>query len=292
MTLFSEFADRIEQDVPLGPLTWYRLGGPARWMFHPRDFDDLAGFVSRAREDDLPLKVLGGGANVLIRDDGFNGVVVRLDSGPFRSTAWDSDGARVGAGVDLMPLTRECNRRGRAGLEFMAGIPGTIGGAVRMNAGGRFGEFGAAVVGAEVLNEDGAVETWTHDRLAFGYRKSAVREEIVLSASLRLHEDDPATVAWRYDDCFSYKQKSQPLVDRSAGCIFKNPTDKSAGALIDSAGMKGYRCGTARVSTRHANFIVTDAGATATDVLRLIDLIRDNVAHVHGLILEIEVDIW
>jgi len=292
MNWSSEFAERMERDVALGPLTWYRLGGPATWVFHPRDSEDLSRFVSMAHDANVPFKVLGGGANVLIRDDGFDGVVVRLDAPYFREVDWGTQYVQAGAGVDLMPFSRECSRRGLSGLECMAGIPGSVGGAVRMNAGGRSGEFGDAVDAVEVLLEDGCVETWPRERLGFRYRGSDLDREIVISSRLRLKKDDPAVVSRRFEEYFRVKQRFQPLVDRSAGCVFKNPDDASAGALIDSAGLKGYRCGHAQVSTQHANFIVTESGASTDDVLRLIDLIRERVAAVHRTKLELEVDIW
>lgn len=292
MNWCSEFADRMERDAPLGRLTWFRLGGRVRYLFHPKDAEELVRMVGRARETQTPVKVLGAGANVLISDDGVDGVVVRLDAPCFKQVAWNHGEVQVGAGVDLMPFSRSCVKRGLSGIECMAGIPGSVGGAIRMNAGGRFGEFASVVHEVDVLCEEGRVETWTRDQLAFGYRSSAIRDEIILSARLRLQEDEPSRVAQRYDEYFDYKKRTQPLADRSAGCIFKNPPGQSAGALIDRAGLKGRRCGQAQVSTHHANFIVTGPDATAADVVRLIDVIRDRVNTVHGMELEVEVDIW
>jgi UDP-N-acetylmuramate dehydrogenase len=292
MSWFSDFANQIECDAPLGRKTWFRLGGRARYLFQPRDAEQLAGLVVRAREQDLPLKVLGRGANVLVSDDGFDGVVVRLDHAAFRRVERRGSRVEVGAGVDLMPFVRTCNARGLSGLECMAGIPATIGGAIRMNAGGRFGEFGRVVRYVRVLRPDGSTETWSRQRCGFGYRRSGVGENIVLSAELELVEDDPDRVRRVFEEHFAQKRDSQPLGDRSAGCIFKNPVGKSAGALIDQAGLKGTRCGAARVSERHANFIVARRGATASDVLRLIDLIRERVRSAFSTDLEVEIDIW
>ena len=177
-------------------------------------------------------------------------------------------------------------------MEGLAGIPSTVGGAVRMNAGGRYGEFGDVVREVELLCSDGHLETRSRAQLGFGYRTSAVKDEIVLSVRLELAEDDPVRVGQRFDECFECKTRSQPLTERSAGCIFKNPQGQSAGALIDQAGLKGVKWGGARVSERHANFIVADEGATASDVIRLIDLIRERVQKVFGTELQIEVEIW
>ncbi len=292
MSWWKGFANRIERDAPLGPWTWFRLGGPARYLFRPRDAEELARLLVRAKEEDVPLKVLGGGANVLISDDGFDGVVVRLDAEAFRTVRRRGTTLSVGAGVDLMPFTRHCSEQGLSGLESMAGIPGTLGGAVGMNAGGRSGELGNVVRQVSLLRLDGGRETWPHDRVGFGYRCSDIGDRIVLSAELELVEDDPHRVKRTYDEHLEYKRRSQPLAERSAGCIFKNPEGQSAGALIEGAGLKGAGYGRARVSRRHANFIVARSGAVASDVLHLIDLIRQRVRRIFGAELEIEIDIW
>ena len=161
-----------------------------------------------------------------------------------------------------------------------------------MNAGGRFGEFGEVVREVDLLRSDGTLDTWTREQVGFGYRRSALVDEIVLAARLELEEDDPGRVQATFDECFDYKMSSQPITDCSAGCVFKNPRGQSAGALIDRAGLKGASCGSARVSTRHANFIVADPGATASDVRHLIGLIRERVQDLCNVELEIEIDIW
>jgi UDP-N-acetylmuramate dehydrogenase len=246
----------------------------------------------RAREQDVPVKVLGRGANVLVSDDGFDGVVVRLDHPTFRRVTRRGSRLEVGAGVDLIPLARRCSARGLSGLECMAGIPATVGGAVRMNAGGRFGEFSEVVRRVEVMRPDGERESWTPDRCGFGYRRSSIDDHIVLAAELELREDDPIRVRQKFEEYFELKRATQPLGDQSAGCIFKNPSGRSAGALIDQAGLKGTTCGEARVSERHANFIVAQRGAKASDVLRLIDVIRERVLSLFSTELEVEIDIW
>lgn len=292
MNWLNEFASRARCDVSLGRMTWFRLGGPARWLVQPATVEELSTLVSLAREHEVPLKVLGCGANVLIRDAGFDGVVVRLDQPVFKEVRVDGSRVEVGGGVDLMPLARRLSEQGLCGLECMAGIPATVGGAVRMNAGGKFGSFGDVVKRVRVLGDDGAVEDWSRERVGFGYRKSELGRSIVLSATLELEEEDPALATERFQDCLDFKVSSQPLADKSAGCIFKNPPGTSAGLLIDRAGLKGTRCGGATISSAHANFIVVDRGATASDVLRLIDLVQKRVDRVHDTKLEVEIDIW
>lgn len=252
----------------------------------------MAKFVVRAREVSVPIKVLGRGANVLVSDDGFDGAVVRLDHSSFQKVTRRGTRLEVGAGVDLIPLARRCSAKGLSGLECMAGIPATVGGAIRMNAGGRFGEFSDVVRRVEVLRPEGAREFWTPGRCGFGYRRSNIGDNLVLSAELELSEEDPVRVRSRFEEYFEIKRATQPLADHSAGCIFKNPTGRSAGALIDQAGLKGTACGEARVSERHANFIVARRGARASDVLRLIDVIRERVRALFSTDLEVEIDIW
>ena len=161
-----------------------------------------------------------------------------------------------------------------------------------MNAGGRFGEFGDVVRSVDLLRADGSVTTWSHDRMGFVYRRTSIQDEIVLSARLAFLEGNPDRLKRAFDENFEDKSQSQPLGDSSAGCMFKNPEGRSAGMLIDRAGLKGVACGQAYVSDRHANFIVASEGATASDVLRLVDLIRERVYRLFGALLELEVDVW
>lgn len=161
-----------------------------------------------------------------------------------------------------------------------------------MNAGGRYGDFGSVVREVKLVKADGTIDTWHADKIGFAYRRSNVGDNIVVSARLELREDDPTRVRSKFDEFFEMKRKSQPLADHSAGCIFKNPQGASAGMLIDKAGLKGTRWGEAEVSQHHANFIVARRGATASDVLHLIDIVRDRVRQEFNTELEVEVDIW
>lgn len=285
-------AELLDVDVPLGPLTCYRVGGPARYLYSPKNADDLKAIARNAGQAHLPLKVLGRGANVLIRDDGFDGVVVRLDSDGFRSMRFEGTRVFVGAGCDLTQLCKTAAQRGLAGLECLAGIPGTVGGAICMNAGGKFGCIGDTVDRFDVLTPDGLVESRSRAQAQFGYRSCAIGDSIVLGAELVLVQQSRAEVWQRYREYWAYKKRTQPLADRSAGCVFKNPPGQSAGRLIDQAGLKGERCGGAVVSTHHANFIAADCDATADDVLRLIDRIRERVSKSFGQDLELEIDVW
>jgi len=282
----------MAHDTPLGRNTWFQLGGCARHTFTPDSQDDLARLIQRAREAEVNVKVLGAGANVLVHDDGFDGVVVRLNAQSFSRTIHEEGGFEIGAGVDLMSLSKRSSREGWTGLEFMAGIPGTLGGAIHGNAGGRFGEMSDVVTSVRVLDRAGQLKVLSHGEIGFAYRRTALNDAIVLSATLNLRRDDPTVTSRRYDEYLAYKLKTQPLSDRSAGCIFKNPPGASAGALIDRAGLKGTRCGGARVSERHGNFIVAEQGAQASDVLSLIDIVRRRVDETFATELELEIDVW
>ena len=292
MNWFNEFEERLEHDVPLSPLTWFKLGGRARHMYRPGTESQLARLLARARADDVPTRVLGGGANVLIRDDGVDGVVVRLDEPEFRRVEFDGNRVVAAGGADLMKLSRDCSHRGLAGLEGLAGIPGTVGGAIRMNAGGRFGAIADVVSSVRLLTLEGNIEVVSAADLEFGYRTSNIGRRIVLSAELKLGLGDPKRVLARFEEIWAQKKASQPCGANSAGCVFKNPPGDSAGRLIDQAGMKGERVGEATVSNDHANFILAHRGATASDVLNLVDRIRECVRRKFDIELELEIDVW
>ena len=189
-------------------------------------------------------------------------------------------------------LVLRCVRDGLSGLECLTGIPGTVGGCVRMNAGGAFGDIGNCVENVEVMTEGGEVFTRQRAELAFGYRTTNIAAKIILSAEFRLTEDDPHRILNQVKQIWIYKKNTQPLSQRNAGCVFKNPRGLSAGALIDRAGLKGRRVGGAYVSTKHANFILADPGATASDVLKLINIIREEVYKKSEVYLELEIEVW
>ncbi len=285
----------LERDVPLGPLTWYGVGGKAALLARPRDEAQLAALVQRCRSADVPVYVLGSGANLLVSDVGVDAVVVRLDAEPFVTMRVDGTAVTAGGGFDLFKLVLETARAGLSGLETVAGIPATVGGAVRMNAGGAYGEIGGLVRRVRVMNRAGEVYDRHRDGLRFEYRRSNVDEPIILEVEFELAEDDPDDLMRRVKEIFLYKKSTQPMADASAGCAFKNPREQSelsAGALIDRAGLKGFRLGGAEVSKKHANFIVTHAGCTASDVLAVIEHVQQTVQQRFGVTLEREVVVW
>ena len=292
MSLLKEFKEIVKQDEPLVRFTYLQLGGPAKHFVRPRTVEQLQAVMARCRQDDLPFHILGGGSNILVRDEGVRGVVLKLDSEAFTQVAIEGPRLQAGAGALLTTLITHSTRRSLAGVEVLVGIPGTLGGALRMNAGGRAGDIGQVVRRVTVMGTDGTITQRTRDELSFGYRESNIVEPIILSAELDLEEEDSQEIVQRMRKLWIIKKATQPLSLRSAGCIFKNPRGLSAGSLLDQAGLKGVCVGGAEVSERHANFIIANQGATARDVLRLIDMMRSKVAERFGVELELEIEIW
>lgn len=281
---------------PLGPKTWYGVGGPADVFVRPRNEDDLSRLLNRCAEAQVPVYTLGSGANLLVADDGVRGVVIRLDADRFSEVQRVNSHVSAGAGADLAKLVLTTAKLGLAGLEVLAGIPASIGGALRMNCGGKYGSIGPTVHSATVASMTGDVVTLEAADLKFDYRSSNLDAWTVISATFELAEQDPIELRERVKEVFAWKKSTQPLAEQSAGCAFKNPpaeaTDKSAGRLIDEAGLKGFAVGGAEVSTRHANFVTLKQGGSASDVLRLIRAVKQRVADHSGVQLEEEVVIW
>ena len=292
MKLFAGLEQIVKAEEPLGPYTWLGIGGPASYFITPRTTDELLAVARRCRENEIPVHVLGGGANLLIDDAGVKGAVIHLGQDEFRQVTRTEKGIRASAGADMGKLVLRCVRQGLSGLEGLTGIPGSVGGCVRMNAGGAFGDIGNAVESVQVMNEEGEIFTRCRDDLAFAYRSTNIAAKFVLAAEFRLVEDDPHRILKQVKQIWIYKKNTQPLARRNAGCVFKNPRGLSAGALIDKAGLKGRRVGGACVSEKHANFILVDPPAKASDVLKLINVIRETVYKKTEVYLELEIEVW
>jgi UDP-N-acetylmuramate dehydrogenase len=279
-TFLAERGISVRLEEPLGPYTTMKVGGPAEYFVEPRSPDQLAAAFRAARDCDLPVRLLGSGANLLIRDQGVRGVVIRLTHLNRR------DGLHVEAGYNFAKLVKETAAEGLGGLECLAGIPAQVGGAIRMNAGGRQGETANAVKYVDVMTPDGILRRLSKDQVGFRYRGTNLGDAVVLAAGFDLSSADG--IRERYEDVLGQKKNSQPLGTRNAGCMFKNPPGGHAGRIIDECGLKGLRVGNAHVSERHANFIENDGGATASDILRLVDMIQARAP----LALELEVLVW
>jgi len=291
--------DRLRANVPLAPLTTFRVGGPAEWLIETRSSDEIVRALQLAGAAGLPVTLLGGGSNVLVSDRGIRGLVIRPRGGEVR--AEDDGHVRADAAVTINGLVRWTINHGRAGLEAWAGTPGTVGGAIFGNAhfGGRL--IGDLVSSVRLAARDGTVADVDRGAMAFGYDRSRLQEsgEILLSAVFVVSAGDPAALRATARASLAFRKRTQPLDTPSAGCIFQNPEQGrdrvpdgipwSAGALVDRAGLKGATAGGARVSPTHGNFIVNDGNATAADIKRLVERCRQEVLSRFGVELREEI---
>lgn len=289
---FADLEAIVTENEPLAPHTWYKIGGPARFYVRPRSVEELQAASRRCLENDIPMYVLGLGANLLVKDEGVNGAVFKLDHEVWRRVRFNANTLEVGAGADMQKLVLRTVRQGLAGVECLAGIPGTVGGGVRMNAGGKFGDIGAVITRVMVMDNEGTVFERTKDDLVFEYRSTNIAAKFILGATMELEEEDPERIMRRTKEIWMYKRNTQPLNTKNCGCMFKNPRGLSAGALIDQAGLKGFSVGGAEVSEKHANFIVAHPGCKADDVLKLVKLIREKVFDKNQIWLDSEVQMW
>jgi UDP-N-acetylmuramate dehydrogenase len=292
-------AGRVRAQVPLAPLTTFRVGGPAEWLVETRSSDEMLTTLRAAHREGIPVTVLGGGSNVLVSDCGIRGLVIRPRGGEVRNV--DTDRVRADAAVMMNGLVRWTINHGRAGLEAWAGTPGTVGGAIFGNAhfGGRL--IGDLVTEVRVAAADATAIDVPAADMAFGYDRSRLHEtgEILLSAVFRVADGDPASLRATARASLAFRKRTQPLDTPSAGCVFQNPQHGidhvpegipwSAGALVDRAGVKGERIGGARVSPTHGNFIVNDGHATAADIRQLIERCKAAVRDRFGVDLREEI---
>ena len=282
-------AGRIEAGASLADFIWFRTGGPAEWLARPADVADLSAFLA-ALDPAVPVMAVGVGSNLIVRDGGVAGVVVRLPKS-FAKVTIEPDG-RVRAGAAAMGITAASAARdaGIAGLEFLRGIPGTVGGAVRMNAGAYGRDVSDILVEATLVRRDGTVETWAADRLAYTYRHSAVpADAVVVEALFRGAPGDPAAIGAEMDRIAAEREASQPLRSRTGGSTFKNPPGEKAWALVDRAGCRGLVRGGAQVSEKHCNFLLNTGGATSADIEALGEEVRARVKAATGVTLEWEI---
>lgn len=292
MNIFDGLEKIVEKDYPLSKKTWYRLGGNADYFITPNSVEQLEKIVQRCRENDIPMYVLGMGSNLLVPDEGIRAAVIQLRKGQFSKTEFDGNKITAWAGVEMSKLLTQCVERGLIGLECLAGIPGSIGGGVKMNAGGRFGDIGSYTSSVTLMDTDAKVFEKSKPELNFDYRTTNITAKFILNATFELAESDPEQVMRSLKEIWIYKKNNQPLNTKNAGCIFKNPKSTSAGALIDRAGMKGLQIGGAVVSEKHANFIIAQKNCKSDDILRLIDTVKKRVKEQFDIDLELELEIW
>jgi len=292
MASFTGFEKIVRRDEPLAMHTWFQLGGPAEYFAEPNDADELIALIKRAHQEEVSVRLLGRGSNVLVRDEGVPGLVVRMVAPAFGKIEVEGQSIVAGGGTPLGRIITTAVHRGLAGMEALVGIPGTLGGALHGNAGTYSGDVGQWARRATVITLVGEVAQRYRDDLEFGYRQSSLDELVILEAAFDLEEDDPQELARRMQKHWIVRKAAQPMGHQCAGCVFRNPRGASAGELIEDAGLKSTRIGGAVVSDRHANFIVAEPECTSQDVLRLIDLIRSQVHERLGVELERELEIW
>ena len=279
---------RYKDNAPLAPVTWFRVGGPAEVLFRPADVDDLSHFLA-ARPADVPITVLGVASNVLIRDGGVRGVVIRLGR-EFAGLAVDGTEMDAGAAALDVTVARVACTAGIAGLEFLSGVPGTIGGALRMNAGAFGGEMQAIVVAAEALEGAGRRHCLSGSDLGFGYRSTAAPADwIFISARLRGRPGEGAAIARRMDEIRAQREQAQPMRVRTGGSTFTNPPGGTAWELIEAAGCRGLARGGAMVAEKHCNFLINTGSATAADLEALGEEVRRRVLETSGIALHWEI---
>jgi len=287
--LRSQIGGLVRRDELMSRHTTYRIGGPAALLIDCDSVPDLAATTSILAEERVPWRVLGKGSNVLASDDGYDGAVLTLGR-DFKRHALEDERLRTGAGVILAAVVRDAFSAGRTGLEFAVGVPGTVGGALAMNAGNRDEWIGSIVESVTLFVPGQGLVGVRGPEVAWGYRRSDLTARgIIVEAALRVLEGDEVHIRRTMEASLRRRKRSQPLGLPSAGSIFVNPEGDSAGRLIEAAGLKGLRIGGAQVSDVHANFIVNAGGATAADVVALVKLIRDTVKEANGIELRPEV---
>ncbi len=288
---------KVKFNEPMRNHTTFHVGGPAEFWVEPSSQEELQRVVGLAKENSLPVTLIGGGANLLVRDEGIAGLVIHLGSPFFQGYEVSPEGVTAGAGLPLEWLIRRSQEAGLSGVEFLAGVPGRVGGAVRMNAGthddeGKVHSLSNVIRSITAMNLNGEIEVLPQERIGFRYRGTNLKGWIVLQAALELTPDDPRAVAQRVKRLWEFKRKTQDWSYPSAGCIFKNPAQgPAAGWLIEQVGLKGCARGGAAISQIHANFMVNQKNARACDVLALIDQVREKVRRQFQIELELEVQV-
>ncbi|MFA5118865.1 MAG: UDP-N-acetylmuramate dehydrogenase [Candidatus Omnitrophota bacterium] len=301
MNWWKNLKGSIKEQEPLKKHTSFRIGGPARFFVEPKDHADLRTLVVSLREQAIPFSIIGGGSNLLVSDKGVDRVVVSLRAPAFRKLSFSNEAIDAGAGRWLGEVVMAARKRGLSGLEFLSGIPGTLGGSLVMNAGvtrqalfakSAVTNIGDLVENVTVMSYNGDLKILAKEAITFEYRKSSLSKYIVLSASLALSKKTDSEISRLMRHYIERRRRSQDAAAYSAGCVFKNPPGYSAGELIDSCGLKGTRIGNAFVSRKHANFLLNGKNAKASDILALMALIKSEVKKKYKITLQPEIKVW
>jgi len=288
----KDLKNKIKTNVLLSPFTTFKIGGKAKFFFEPANLKSLQEVLAAAKKAGIKVFILGAGSNLLVSDAGVDGIVIRLTTQDFKDIYTQGTCIIAGGGLKLNQLILFAQKNGLSGLEFLTGIPGTLGGAVIGNAGAWGKSIGDLVKQVYILDYNGEAKIINCKELKFAYRKSNLDKYIIISATLRLRSADRNSIEKNIKDYLLRKSKSQNNNLPNAGCIFKNPDKKPAGFLIDSCGLKGISKGGASVSKVHANFILNSNNAKSNDVLELMNLIRGKVKLKFGINLSPEIKIW
>ncbi len=282
----------VRENEPLAPYTWLRVGGVAEFLAEPTSVEELRKLVVICRENDIPARILGGGSNLIVRDEGVPGLVISLAAPAFTSITPENNRIRAGGGAKLGHVVSVAVREGLAGLEQLVGVPGTIGGALHGNVGANGVAIGEWTQSATVMNRSGEIITYQRDDLRFSYRKSSLDELAILEAEFEFDTDDTANLTKRMQKLWIIRKSQQPQTGQNSITVFKDPSGASASSLLSDAGLQGMGVGEVEISGRDPNSIVTRQGATAADAIRLIELMADQVHERLGVELEREVEIW
>jgi len=289
LTAMPALRGRVNSNASLADVTWFRVGGPAQVLFTPADEADLAYFLKH-RPSDVSVQVVGLGSNLLVRDGGVPGVVIRLGRGFGEIKIEDGHRLRAGTAVPDVKVSRAAAEAGIRGLAFYRGIPGSIGGALRMNAGAHGRETKDCLVGARAVDREGNIHVLSLGDMGFTYRHCGIPKDwIFTEATFEGEPGDPAQIQKEMDEVADYREKNQPIKERTGGSTFKNPQGHSAWKLVDQAGCRGLRVGGAKVSEMHCNFLINDSQATGEDVETLGETVRARVLATSGITLDWEI---
>ncbi|OWK39694.1 UDP-N-acetylmuramate dehydrogenase [Fimbriiglobus ruber] len=292
MSLAEAFPQITKTREPLAPYTHLRIGGPAEFFVQPRTMDELKGVLRYCTKNSVPLRMLGGGFNLLVRDDPVPGAVMRLGGPAFDWIEASGRTIRAAGGGQLYDLIAHAVKAGLGGLETLVGLRGSVGGSVRCNVGDRSGEIAAAVRRVAVLTDEGTEQIRSRDELNFGDHSSDLDEPVILWVEFELETDAPDAILKRMRRAWVIRKGGEPLSFQSSVRMFRNPSGGSAAALVDRAGLAKTKVGGAEVSDRNGNYAVAHPGTTARDILRLIDLVRTKVKDSTGVSLQQELHVW
>jgi UDP-N-acetylmuramate dehydrogenase len=290
--LAKEFPGLVQPKADLAPFTIFKIGGPAELFAQPTGIKDLSALVKAAGEHGIPFRILGIGGNVLIRDEGVKGLVLRLSAPVFSDVKAQGNRLRAGCGATIASLIAAAAHANLTGLEHLVGMPGTVGGAMRHNAGGRGGDIGQFVHAVDVMDHHGAVITRERDELRFGPGSSNLDDPVLLTAEFELELEQPDVIVKRLRKSWIQRKASHPFSYQAAGRIFRNPPGMSAAQMIEQVGLVGTKVGGAQVNERDANFFVVEPGSSARDVIRLIEMVKAKVLEKFKIDLELEISIW